>query len=245
MIYLQLAIVFTVLSLLGFGGGNAIIPQMHADVVDSSHWITSEEFTRFFGLAKLAPGPTTTMAALVGYAVKGFAGATVATIAVFVPAGILVFAVGHTWIRFKGNPWRERFATAIKPVVLGLIWAGAVIVLAHGAIDGWVTHWDRRRCDRYHACDEPQASTSRIMRGRNRSVCAPLGPWIQYDWAREQRRFQRPTRRNRVFRTPSRRGRPRCDHRHRAAVAAAHGRPPHRSAGLYRCLSRSRSPHRC
>jgi chromate transporter len=138
MIYVQLAVVFTVLSLLGFGGGNAIIPQMHADVVDSSHWITSEEFTRFFGLAKLAPGPTTTMAALVGYAVKGFAGAAVATVAVFVPAGILVFAVGHTWNRFKGNPWRERFATAIKPVVLGLIWAGAV-TLAHGAIDGWVT----------------------------------------------------------------------------------------------------------
>jgi chromate transporter len=138
MIYGRLALVFTVLSLLGFGGGNAIIPQMHADVVDSFHWITSAEFTRFFGLAKLAPGPTTTMAALVGFAVAGVAGATVATIAVFVPAGMLTFAVGHGWNRLKGNPWRERFATAIKPVVLGLIWAGA-ITLAHGAIDGPVT----------------------------------------------------------------------------------------------------------
>jgi chromate transporter len=137
-IYGRLALVFTILSLLGFGGGNAIIPQMHADVVDSFHWITSAEFTRFFGLAKLAPGPTTTMAALVGYAVAGIAGATVATIAVFVPAGMLVFGVGHVWGRLKGNPWRERFATAIKPVVLGLIWAGAV-TLAHGAIDSPVT----------------------------------------------------------------------------------------------------------
>jgi chromate transporter len=138
MIYGRLALVFTVLSLLGFGGGNAIIPQMHADVVDSFHWITSAEFTRFFGLAKLAPGPTTTMAALVGFAVAGVAGATVATVAVFVPAGMLAFAAGHAWGRLKGNPWRERFATAIKPVVLGLIWAGA-ITLAHGAIDGPVT----------------------------------------------------------------------------------------------------------
>jgi chromate transporter len=138
MIYGRLALVFTILSLLGFGGGNAIIPQMHADVVDSFHWITSAEFTRFFGLAKLAPGPTTTMAALVGFAVAGVAGATVATIAVFVPAGMLTFAVGHAWGRLKGTPWRERFATAIKPVVLGLIWAGA-ITLAHGAIDGPVT----------------------------------------------------------------------------------------------------------
>ncbi len=134
----RLAIVFTVLSLLGFGGGNAIVPQMHADVVDHYHWITSAEFTRFFGLAKLAPGPTTTMAALVGYAVAGIAGAIVATIAVFVPAGILVYAIGHVWTRLRGNPWRERFSRAIKPVVLGLIWAG-VVTLARGATDGPVT----------------------------------------------------------------------------------------------------------
>jgi chromate transporter len=134
----RLAIVFTVLSLLGFGGGNAIIPQMHADVVDKFHWITSADFTRFFGLAKLAPGPTTTMAALVGYAVAGLTGAVVATIAVFVPAGILVYGIGHVWNRLRGNPWRERFAEAIKPIVLGLIWAG-VVTLSHGAIDGYVT----------------------------------------------------------------------------------------------------------
>jgi chromate transporter len=136
--YGRLAIVFMVLSLLGFGGGNAIIPQMHADVVDHYHWATSAEFTRFFGLAKLAPGPTTTLAALVGYKVAGISGAVVATIAVFVPAGILVYAVGHVWTKLRGNPWRERFSRAIKPVVLGLIWAG-VVTLGRGALDGPVT----------------------------------------------------------------------------------------------------------
>lgn len=134
----RLALVFTVLSLLGFGGGNAIIPQMHADVVDHYHWITSAEFTRFFALGRLAPGPTTTMAALVGFAVAGFAGAVVATIAVFVPAGVFVYGVEHVWGRLRGNPWRERFARAIKPVVLGLIWAG-VVTLARGSLDGPLT----------------------------------------------------------------------------------------------------------
>jgi len=135
MTYGRLALVFTILSLLGFGGGNAIIPQMHADVVDHYHWITSADFTQFFGLAKLAPGPTTTMAALVGYAVAGIGGAVIATLAVFVPAAILVYWMGTLWTRLQGNPWRERFSRAIKPVVLGLIWAG-VVTLAQGAIDG-------------------------------------------------------------------------------------------------------------
>jgi chromate transporter len=134
----RLAFVFAVLSLLGFGGGNAIIPQMHADVVDRFGWITSADFTRFYALGRLAPGPTTTMAALVGYAVAGFTGAVIATAAVFVPAGLLVYAAGHAWGRLHGNPWRDRFARAIKPVVLGLIWAG-VVTLARGATDTPVT----------------------------------------------------------------------------------------------------------
>ncbi|MBV8644976.1 MAG: chromate transporter [Candidatus Eremiobacteraeota bacterium] len=134
----RLAAVFVVLSLLGFGGGNAIIPQMHADVVERFHWITSPQFTRFFAVAKLAPGPTTTMAALVGFAVKGFLGAVVATIAVFAPAAIVTYVGGRLWDRFEGHAWRDRFAGAIKPVVLGLIWAG-VLTLARGAVDSVTT----------------------------------------------------------------------------------------------------------
>jgi chromate transporter len=137
-IYGRLALVFGVLSLLGFGGGSAIIPQMHADVVDTYHWISSADFARFYGLGKLAPGATTTMAALVGLAVAGVLGALVATAAVYVPAALVVVGAGHLWGTFRGNPWRERIARAIKPVVLGLVWAG-VATLARGAADAPVT----------------------------------------------------------------------------------------------------------
>lgn len=130
----RLAIAFAVLSLLGFGGGKAIIPQMHTDVVDNFHWISSAEFTRFYALGKLAPGPTTTMAGLVGYAVDGMMGAVVATVAIFLPAGVLVRLAGIAWGRFDGHPWRDRISGSLKPVVLGLIWAG-VVTLARGATD--------------------------------------------------------------------------------------------------------------
>ena len=86
MIYARLALVFTILSVLGFGGGNAIIPQMHHDVVERFHWVTSQQFSQDFALARLAPGPTTTMSALIGYSVAGVPGAVVAT------AGVLALA---------------------------------------------------------------------------------------------------------------------------------------------------------
>jgi chromate transporter len=138
MLLWRLAAVFSVLSIFSFGGGNAIIPQLHADAVDRTHWITAAEFSRFFALARLAPGPTMNMATLIGFAVAGALGALIATAALFVPAGLIVYALGRVWRRFEDHPWRQRFALGLGPVVVGLIWAG-VPAIAPGAIAGPTT----------------------------------------------------------------------------------------------------------
>ena len=134
----QLAGVFAVLSALGFGGGNAILPQMYADVVTHHHWLTATEFSRFFALSRLAPGPAMTVSALIGYTVAGFPGAIVASIAMFVPAAAIVFGLAQLWDRFRDHPWRRIFARAMIPIVLGLSWVGTII-LGRGAIDGVAT----------------------------------------------------------------------------------------------------------
>jgi chromate transporter len=132
----QLAGVFIVLSLLGFGGGNAIIPQMFTESVNHYHWLTSSQFSQFYALARMAPGPTTTISALVGYAVAGLVGAVVATASMFVPAGIVVTAFGAFWARLGEHPFRAVFAAGMAPVVIGLIWSGSVVI-ASGAVGGW------------------------------------------------------------------------------------------------------------
>jgi chromate transporter len=136
MMLYQLSGVFIVLSLLGFGGGNAIIPQMFRESVTHYHWLTASQFAQFYALARMAPGPTTTISALVGYAVAGLLGAAVATAAMFVPAGIVVAAFGAFWSRLGEHPFRPIFASGMAPVVIGLIWAGSVVI-ATGAIGGW------------------------------------------------------------------------------------------------------------
>ena len=63
--------------------GKGIIPQMHADAVSRYHWVTSQQFTQFYTIGKLVPGPTTIFAALVGYAAtpdRPLIGAAVATL---------------------------------------------------------------------------------------------------------------------------------------------------------------------
>ena len=138
MIYWQLVAVFAVLSVLGFGGGSAILPQMYADVVTHHQWLTAVEFSRFYALSRLAPGPAMTVSALIGYTVAGFSGAVVAAVAMFLPAAIFVYALAHAWDRFQEHPGRKIFARAMVPIVIGVSWVGA-IVLARGALDGPAT----------------------------------------------------------------------------------------------------------
>jgi chromate transporter len=134
----RLTVVFSVLSVFSFGGGNATVPQMYADAVDQYHWVSAADFARIYALGKLAPGPTMTMGTLVGYAVAGLAGALVATAALLIPAGAITLVLGRLWGRLRGNPWRERFARGLVPVVLGLIWASGVAI-ARGGVDSPVT----------------------------------------------------------------------------------------------------------
>jgi len=135
-VYYQLVSVFAVLSLLGFGGGNAIIPQMFTESVHHYHWLTASQFSQFYAMARMAPGPTTTISALVGYAVGGLPGAAVAAGAMFIPSGIIVTIGGALWSRLGEHPFRKIFAAGMAPVVIGLLWSGT-LVIALGGVQSW------------------------------------------------------------------------------------------------------------
>lgn len=132
---LQIVRVFAVLSVLGFGGGKGIFPQMHAQTVETFHWVSSAQFTQFYALGKLLPGPTTIAAVPIGFAAGGVTGAALAAIAMFVPAALLMYGASALWRRFHDSPWRERITLGLAPVVVGLTWA-SVLTFGKGAVTG-------------------------------------------------------------------------------------------------------------
>ena len=77
----QIGILVTLLSLLAFGGANAIVPELHRQVVDVMGRMTDSEFTNLFALAQTAPGPNVMILSLVGWRLAGAAGLAVATAA--------------------------------------------------------------------------------------------------------------------------------------------------------------------
>ena len=45
------------LSMLAFGGGAGVIPDMQRAAVDQYHWMTAREFLDMFAISRAAPGP--------------------------------------------------------------------------------------------------------------------------------------------------------------------------------------------
>ncbi|MDH0030626.1 MULTISPECIES: chromate transporter [unclassified Acinetobacter] len=128
MILLSLAIVFTQLSLLAFGGGNAILPEMQHQVVTVHHWMTAEQFSSLFAMAQAAPGPNMMIVPLVGWHVAGTAGLLVTSLAKFGPSSIITIYALKFWQRFKAHPLRARFEKALKPITVGLVLVSAWLI---------------------------------------------------------------------------------------------------------------------
>jgi chromate transporter len=125
-----LAIIFGQLSLVAFGGGNTILPEMHRQVVDVHHWMTSADFAALYALAQAAPGPNMMVAPLIGWNVAGWAGMLVTTIAVFGPSSILTVVALRLWRRLENATWREAVHAGLVPVSVGLVAASAAVITA-------------------------------------------------------------------------------------------------------------------
>ncbi|ENV64934.1 hypothetical protein F949_00327 [Acinetobacter junii NIPH 182] len=128
MILWTLVIVFTQLSVLAFGGGNAILPEMQHQVVTVHQWMTAEQFSSLFAMAQAAPGPNMMIVPLVGWHVAGPAGLLVTSLAKFGPSSIITVYVLKFWQRFKEHPLRARFEKALKPITVGLVLVSAWLI---------------------------------------------------------------------------------------------------------------------
>lgn len=131
---LGLVVVFAPLSLLSFGGGQAIVADIQHQVVGVHDWMSGAEFVDLYAISRASPGPSTLIAALIGYHVAGFLGAVTAALAIYVPSSILVYAATSWWHKHSDSPWRRAIEQGLAPIAVGLIFAGILAVLeASGA----------------------------------------------------------------------------------------------------------------
>ena len=127
-VLLSLALLFTELSVLAFGGGNTILPEMQRAVVDVHHWMSAQEFSALFALAQAAPGPNMMIVPLIGWQVAGWSGLLVSSLAKFGPSSIITLVVMGGWKRYKDRPWRQIVQRGLVPVTVGLVVSSGLLI---------------------------------------------------------------------------------------------------------------------
>lgn len=134
-----LIVLFAPLSLLAFGGWASVLAPMHHQLVDVLAWMNQREFIDIFAITRAAPGPGAMIVTLVGWKMAGWAGAIVASLAIFIPSSVLCYSVGRVWNRYRGATWHSALETGLAPVGVGLLMAGSVSVMwaTESGVVGW------------------------------------------------------------------------------------------------------------
>src|SRR5207245_4521756 len=116
-----------------FGSGLAIVPFLCQGVVHDHHWLTERQFVDAVAMGLITPGPVVISATFIGYLVGGFAGAAVATLAIFTPIYLGVVVPGRWFVRHRDNAQMKAFVKGATAAAAGAI-AGATVVLTRQAV---------------------------------------------------------------------------------------------------------------
>lgn len=96
-----------------FGSGYVLLAFLRSDFVDRLRWLTEKQLLDAVAVGQVTPGPVFTTATFIGYIVGGTRGAAVATVAIFLPAFILVAASGPLIPRIRRSPLAGAFLDGV------------------------------------------------------------------------------------------------------------------------------------
>ena len=132
MIYLELFLSFFKIGIFGFGGGYAMLSLIQSEVVVSRGWVTSSEFADIVAISQMTPGPISiNCATYIGYTASGgsVVGSALATLGVCSPSLIFMLIASLFYSKLNGNPYIKSVMRSMRPVVIGLIAAAALILM--------------------------------------------------------------------------------------------------------------------
>jgi chromate transporter len=103
-----------------FGGGHVVLPLLEREFVPSG-WISEESFLAGYGVAQAVPGPLFTFAAYLGAVMDGWKGGIIATVAIFLPAFLLILGTLPFWEMLRQNPKIQGALMGVNAAVVGIL----------------------------------------------------------------------------------------------------------------------------
>lgn len=147
-LFLQLAWTFFIIGAFTFGGGYAMLSLIQNEVVVRHAWLSESAFTDIVAISQMTPGPIgINSATYVGYDVlyattgshfMGVCGSLAATLALMLPSFIIMLLIVRFYTRFRTSRLYGGTMAWLKPAVVGLIGAAAVILMVKVSWNGFV-----------------------------------------------------------------------------------------------------------
>jgi chromate transporter len=104
-----------------FGSGYVLIAFLRTDLVHRLGWLTETQLLDAVAVGQVTPGPVFTTATFIGYLLGSWRGALVATVAIFLPAFLLVGASTLFLPRIRRTPALSAFMDGVNAAAVGLM----------------------------------------------------------------------------------------------------------------------------
>ncbi|PEI96800.1 ChrA protein [Bacillus pseudomycoides] len=117
-----------------FGGGHVVLPLLEREFVPTG-WLNEASFLAGYGATQAVPGPLFTFAAYIGAVIGGWQGGLIATVAIFLPAFLLILGTLPFWEHLRRNPKVKGALMGVNAAVVGIlisafyqpIWTSAIL----------------------------------------------------------------------------------------------------------------------
>lgn len=136
MILLKLFTEFFKVSCFTFGGAYGAIALIR-DMVLGNGWLSEERLAYMIAISESTPGPImVNMATYIGSDQAGFFGSLVATVAVVLPAYLVILLVLGILKNTLKNPWVQAALRGLKPCVVGIVLATGLSMVVRNCFTG-------------------------------------------------------------------------------------------------------------
>ena len=128
-----MAAIFLKIGAVLYGSGYVLLAFLRADFVERLGWLTDRELLDAIAIGQVTPGPVLTTATFIGYLLGGAPAATIATVAIFLPAFVFVALSGPLIPRLRRWRWTAALLDGVNVASLGLM-AAVTLQLARAAL---------------------------------------------------------------------------------------------------------------
>ncbi len=116
--YFKLLKTIVTIGIFGFGGGAAVIPLFHREIIEKYHWLDDDEFQDILSVSNALPGPIQTkLAGYIGYRLKGIFGMIMSLLAIILPSLLVMLLFYNTINQYRDLDWINGAISGVFPVV--------------------------------------------------------------------------------------------------------------------------------